>query len=451
MRGPAIGLLILACGIGAAGFLLGGPRGAVDWRDQRAVVLQSDDWGLAGFIPEADAWEGLDREALGTGRFPPVYWKSTLEDSAMVAGLAAVLGAVRDADGLPAVFQPNYVMGSLHWTGTVGGNVWTLYDLPELPPRYERPGLWSAVGRAMAAGVWQPEFHASYHYDPAVRRTTALADPLAREVTRRGIMLFPGSERARELGPARTEDELGRELDHSLRVFHDLFGMAVRSTMAPDYTWDAAIESQWERRGIRIIQGKREQIDPHGWPGMPGRLRKYALRRWDKSVHRNRVYLERNCRLEPVQAPDASAVVALCLTDTRRAWTRGQPAVVETHRINFVHTDPAVVRTGLSALRDYLSALVEDAANPPRFLTDRELASLIDKGTSWSIRGDFLVVRNGTRSRRVVVVPLSEFPGTRPGRVAGPESDEVWLVTVGPREVKKLDWRGALRGSSEIR
>ena len=42
-----------------AGFLLGGSRSAVDWRDLRAVVLESDDWGFAGFAPDRAAWAGV--------------------------------------------------------------------------------------------------------------------------------------------------------------------------------------------------------------------------------------------------------------------------------------------------------------------------------------------------------------------------------------------------------
>ena len=123
----------------AAAFLFGGPRSLVDWRPLRAVVLESDDWGLAGFVPHAGAWDGVDRGQLETGRFPEVYWGSTLEDAAMMDGMTAVLTGVRDGDGLPALFQPNYVMGSLNLDET---GEWTRFDLPDFPPAYRRDGLW---------------------------------------------------------------------------------------------------------------------------------------------------------------------------------------------------------------------------------------------------------------------------------------------------------------------
>ena len=74
--------------VGAAGLWPDGPRGPVDWRAARVVALQSDDWGLCGFLPAAEALREEERALLQAGRFPPAYWNSTLEDSAEVAALA---------------------------------------------------------------------------------------------------------------------------------------------------------------------------------------------------------------------------------------------------------------------------------------------------------------------------------------------------------------------------
>ena len=176
-------ILALAVLVAAAGlaWVLGSPSGAVDWRSVRAVAFESDDWGLQGFVPAEDSWAGLDRSEIGPGRFPPVYWGSTLEDSSAVARLCAVMGRHHGRDGLPAVFQPNYVMSALGWRSGAGDGQWVRYDLPDLDPRYARPGMWNAVAAGRAAGVWVPEFHATWHYDPNLRRAAALQPGSARE------------------------------------------------------------------------------------------------------------------------------------------------------------------------------------------------------------------------------------------------------------------------------
>jgi hypothetical protein len=103
-----------------------------------------------------------------------------------------------------------------------------------------------------------------------------------------------------------------------------------------------------------------------------------------------------------VQAADPAAVTTACVAQIRRAWARGEPAVVETHRVNFVHTDPAVAALG----REQLAGLLEVvAADGPVFLTDAEVAQLGQRGVSARPLADGrTLLRNGARSRRAVAV-----------------------------------------------
>ncbi len=395
----------------AAGFFLGGTVSLVPWRDVRAVVIESDDWGLAGFIPRAGALDGIDRQQLSPGRFPAVYWGSTLEDSTMVADLAGILAAARGWDGLSAVMQPNYVLGSLSWRSQGGRWGWRRFLWPEYSPAYQRPGLTTAVSAAMADGVWYPELHALYHYDPTIRKAVTRDDPVAREAARRGVMLFPGSEQARELAPGRPLGDLAGELDLSLAVFATAFGRPVASVIAPDYTWDSRVEDLWSSRGLRIIQAKREQRFMGRRWGTVSRIRKVVQQRWEKQVHRDRVYLERNCRFEPVQNPDPGKVVDRCLAQVQEAWKRGEPAIIEAHRINFVHTEPKIVKEGQEALRNLLAGIIGRAGAGPLFLTDEEVASLARSGVSACRRGNVIVVRNLSGAGRVVPLTAAGYPG----------------------------------------
>ena len=90
---------------------------------------------------------------------------------------------------------------------------------------------------------------------------------------------------------------------------------------------------------------------------------------------------------------------------TRQAWAGGQPAIVESHRVNFAHLDPGVVATGLESLDAYLVSITSGEELLPVFVTGREIAQLSARGTSWCVRGGKIVVRNATKSRRVVAVP----------------------------------------------
>ncbi|MCP4571977.1 MAG: hypothetical protein GY838_06445 [bacterium] len=428
----------------AGALVLGGPRSAVDWTRVRAVAMESDDWGFAGFVPDADAWTGLDREALAPGRFPPVYWTTTLEDSGDMAAMADLLAEAKGRDGLPAVLQANYVMASQGWDE----GVWRTYAWPDVPSAYARPGLWQAVQDARIRGVWRAEFHATWHYDPDLRRTAALEPGVATEATGRGITLFPGSEQARELGPWRERAALEYELESSLARFEEVFGRPADSIIAPDYTWNSTVEDMWQKHTMAVIQGKREQRNPDLPRGMAGRVLKLLGRKMDALVHPDRIYLERNCRFEPVQEVDPAAAVQRCAAEVASAWTRGEPAVIETHRVNFVHTDPEVEAAGRSALASLLAII---GPGGPVYLTDDELAQIGRNGVSRTLRGRSIVLRNATGSRRVVTVPrslLRQAGGTgdpRPLCVAIPAGgngrvfvagDRVTLLPIVPRNAE---------------
>lgn len=412
----------------AVSFVLGGPRRAVDWRDLRAVVLHSDDWGFAGFAPDAEAWDGVDREALAPGRFPDTYWGSTLEDAAAVTGLADVLAGAHGRDELPAVLQPNYILFSLEPEPSAKGEpVWHRRSLPDLPAVYERPGLWPAVTAALARGVWHPELHGAWHYDPELRRSRALESPAAIRALERGITLFRDAQGASELGPWRSGEELSAELDACRDVFVGLFGRPPASVIAPDYTWTGRNETLWIRRGLHVIQAKREQRNPDLPGGLTGRLLKWLDRRAAHIARPDRTYVERNCRFEPAQHTDPGAVTRRCLREVGRAWDAGEPAVIETHRVNFAHLDSRVSARGRAELAVLLADLAGRSPGP-LFMSDAEVGQLDRRGVSAVVRGGEVVLRNGSHARRIVAVPAQRLQ--RLARFAGDWSGEPLVVAV---------------------
>ncbi|HKQ58507.1 MAG TPA: hypothetical protein VJY35_11620, partial [Candidatus Eisenbacteria bacterium] len=146
----------------------------VDWRHLKAVVLESDDWGLCAWVPDERAFSALaDTPAFGTpaGR---VYGRSTLERADDVGQLVDLLLSFRGADGRPPVLQANTVMASPDFTRLTPDAALNLetedlpvHRYPEFPGRWERPGLWDAVRRGIDAGVWWPELHGLVHLPQA--------------------------------------------------------------------------------------------------------------------------------------------------------------------------------------------------------------------------------------------------------------------------------------------
>ena len=113
---------------------------------------------------------------------------------------------------------------------------------------------------------------------------------------------------------------------------------------------------------------------------------------------------------QPRGVERAVARVAQRLVEVQEAWKRGEPAIIEAHRINFVHTEPEIVREGQGALRDLLVGISGHGDAGPLFLTDVEVASLDRHGVSACRRGKVIVVRNLSCSGRLVPLAVAGYP-----------------------------------------
>jgi len=386
-----------------AGFVDHRPRALVDWRSLRAVALESDDWGLPGYVPDAHALDGVDRAALGGTHFPDVYWNSTLESAADLDAMVALMRRHHARDGLPAVFQPNMILKP---------------QLPGPDSPYHRPGLAEAERRAVASGTWQPEIHGADHIDPA-RRDEALTDPdpVLAQAASRGVLVFPRSHTAFELGPQRPLADVRRSWEPLPRRFEDRFGQPATAVIAPDYVWDGRHEGLFRDLGLRIVQAKDHQrqlglVGPQHWRD----VRRLALRLWDRWRVRDLVYLDRNAFFETAHAEDPRALVRSCADQVRGAWRRGEPAIVETHRVGFVQVEPGAGAEGRALLDSLLTDL---DASAPLYVSDAELAGLARRGISAVRRGPVWVLRNPGPAHRLAILP-TDGPRASPARIGVP-------------------------------
>jgi hypothetical protein len=350
----------------------------VDWQRLKAVVLESDDWGLCAWAADDAAHRSLaDTPAFQDGA-GATYGRSTLESAADVGALAAVLRGVRGADGAPAVWQANTIVANPDYDRLAvegaGAGECPLLEWPALPGRWARPGLEHAVRDAIEAGVWWPELHGLHHLpetawlaalrrgDDDARRALAAASPVCEAVVR-----------SSEYDPGEPALDRTRRLRRAHRAFEAAFGRAPSSLCPPDYRWDDQLEADAESLGVATIQGKAEQAGAR----VPA-LRRLAHRwRWPDRRGR-RFYLPPRIAFEPRGGTGEARVgVAAARQHCHAAWRRGEPAVVSSHRVNYAHLDAAWSQAGRAALAELLQALATDGAT---FVTDAEVRGLVEHG-----------------------------------------------------------------------
>lgn len=360
------------------------------WRRLKAVVLESDDWGLCAWSPDEHAHRVLTDTPAFRGPVGRIYGRSTLESAGDVQRLVQTLLEFRGQDGFPPVWQANTVMAAPDYARLepplfqVGSM--PVLTLPEFPPRWQRPGLWNEVQSACESGVWWPELH-GFHHLPEQAWLTALrrnqAD--ARRAFEQQSPVCEAVEACGEFDAPEPEELKRTNLRRAIETFTRMFGRAPASFCAPDYRWDDRFEAEAEKLGVTLWQGRSERAR-RSFPVVRRLLRRLA---WQAS-NGERFYMPPRIAFEPrggCGGPggqgDAGARLGAPAAHTRAraAWSAGRPAVVSTHRLNYAHLDAAWSEAGRGALRDLLQRLMGDGAI---FLTDAEVRQIHERG--WSVR-----------------------------------------------------------------
>jgi hypothetical protein len=359
------------------------PRVNLDWRRLKAVVLESDDWGLCAWVPDEQAFRVLADTPAWRAPAGRIYGRSTLECADDVAQLVETLLEFRGGDGLPPVWQANQVMATPDFARLQPPlfecDTLPLVHYPEFPSRWQRPGLEEAIRDATDSGVWWPELHGLVHLPQAawlqaLRRGSADA----RRAYEHQCLVCQAVEASSEYDPTEPTALRTRTLTLAVDRFRASFGRSPGSMCAPDYRWDEQLEADAEKLGLTTLQGAAEQMG-HSLPRLRHVLYRY---RWP-DVRGRRFYLPPRIAFEPRGAITRAARLGPMAAHraARGAWGRGQPAIISSHRVNYAHIDPAWSENGRGALRDLLSLLTGDGAV---FLTDAEVRSLHERG--WSAR-----------------------------------------------------------------
>lgn len=355
----------------------------LDWHRLKAVVLESDDWGLCAWVPDDRAHRALANLPAFRSDAGLRYGRSTLESAADVRAIADLLLEYRSGDGLPPVWQANTIVANPDYEA-LHPPLFEVEELPlkiqpELPSRWARPGLWDAVHQATAEGVWWAELHGLHHL-PERAWLTALrrGQDDARRAHEQQSPIGQAVEASGEYDAREPRELRARDLRRAVAAFRELFGRLPTSFCPPDYRFDDWLEQEAESLGLTTWQGKAEQAG-HALP--PLRRRWLGLR----FPHHEgaRFHLPPRIAFEPsgdAAAPGRSGAEA-ALRAVHDAWGKGQPAVLSTHRMNYAHLDAAWSQAGLAALRALVEKLCAEGAV---FLTDHEVRQLVER--AWSVR-----------------------------------------------------------------
>lgn len=127
------------------------------------------------------------------------------------------------------------------------------------------------------------------------------------------------------------------ELEHhkqiladGLNVFSELFGFRSASFIANNFIWDTELDATLASNGVSMLQGAKKQY----LPAYYSKNRMSVGHRTGEINKAGQLYMVRNCFFEPALIP--ADPVRFCLSDIQNAFAWHKPAIITTHRLNFM-------------------------------------------------------------------------------------------------------------------
>jgi hypothetical protein len=336
------------------------------WRSRRRVIVfESDDWG-ANRMPSRQAYDALVRQGVGVDRS---YYNAvdTLESAEDFTELCAVLDRHRQdtVEGSP-VFTLNTVLGNPDYDAIRAAgfaafhheHFYTSYQ------NYNGEDLRPLWREAQTAGLVRPQFHAREHLNSALwmealqqgdRDTRTAFDHRFYGLDLKQPRQLQHHYLAAYYAVSRPDlEQKVAVIRDGLAQFEQTFGFASQSFIGCNYVWPSALEPHLADLDIGILQGQVGQVDPDiEQQGKPRVKRHYNGQR----NAQGQVFLVRNCKLEPAEAPHRDWVDS-CLSDIAAAFRWRKPAIISTHRANYVGGLRPKNRTlGLTTLDRLLTAI----------------------------------------------------------------------------------------------
>lgn len=311
------------------------------WHTSRKIlVIQSDDWGSIR-MPSNEAREALSKfTEIETDDSYNRY--DTLASTSDLNILFDCLSSVEDVNGNSAVLTPNVIMANPDF-GRITASDFKEYHWEPLETTFgsynnlEALKLWK---EGMGDGVFCPQFHGREHVNVHQWMAALRNDvPGVRTAFSKGVFgaQFPALKTKKnnfQRGWMYHSDDEGQIVSDSIkegtRLFEQMFGFRSISTIPPAYTWGKELEKAFMDQGIQYIQSI---VKPNRFL-QEGKMESSLV--FTKPSKEGKVgYIQRNAFFEPSnQGMSGQLSTALERIDTAFRWNK--PAILSTHRINFI-------------------------------------------------------------------------------------------------------------------
>lgn len=310
---------------------------------RKLIVFESDDWGSIR-MPSIDVFNKLKRENYNPGSNP--YLKNdTLASATDMDALYEILQSVKDKNNNPAIITANAVMGNPNFERIKEFN-FEKYFWEPFTTTWEKYPHCKGVDKIWQQGQNEKlirfQCHGREHLNvDQWMLNLQKKNPLLRKAFEHKMISIssqPSNLRFNFMEGLDffTEEEQQNKqiiIEESLLHFENYFGYKSKSFIANCYIWDNFAEKILANNGVQYLQGISNQIIPvlHNRKHSHNYIRHYL----GQKNYLNQTYLVRNAFFEP-SLDTTKNWIDECLHRIKIAFRWGKPAIIGSHRLNYI-------------------------------------------------------------------------------------------------------------------
>ncbi|WP_163381064.1 hypothetical protein [Cyclobacterium sp. SYSU L10401] len=313
------------------------------WKTNRKIiVIESDDWGGIS-MPSKDVYDNLLKNHISVDKSPYSRFDS-LASTEDLETFFETLSKYHDKYGNPPIITANTNVANPDFEKIKQSGFEKYFYEPftKTLERYpDHKGAFALWKQGIKENVFLPQFHGREHLNPMLwlNELKEGKNPKLHIAFDLGCFILPKDNFIDQSKIYNTafypynQDQRSamlKSIPDGLDLFEKLLGYKAESFIATGYFWNHEIEKLLYEKGITSLQGLPIQKE-----SILGRKHKKKLNYTGKYNKYGQVYLVRNVFFEPSLKPRQDSIDQ-CLKRIKVAFDNKKPAIISTHRLNFV-------------------------------------------------------------------------------------------------------------------
>ena len=360
-------------------------RNIPGWRTNfKIVVFESDDWGSIR-MPSRKVFNLLTLKGLNVTGGDSVRYNlyDTLASPEDLNALFELLASFKDKNKNPCVFTAICVVANPDFQKIKENDFKEYFYEPftkTLTRYYQNDKSFELWKNGIEKRIFIPQFHGREHLNVAEwMRALQQHDQETLLGFEQGVWGFVrkplnGSSVSYQAAFDFFEpDDItiqAKSIKDGLALFQEIFGYMAKFFVPPNGPFNNSLEKVAAECGIKYMSASKIQIEPKG----NGKRRTVFHYLGQQNMHNQR-YIVRNCFFEPGQI--GKDWVNSCLSEIEMAFRWNKPAIISSHRVNYIGAHDKVNRDiGLNQLNILLKTILKKWPDV-EFMTSDQLGDLI--------------------------------------------------------------------------